>query len=170
MTVAKALAAMVAQEPRAWVRDVALHAHASPCVQALLFALEGDRDLVFLLIPSLLGSSVLKVEGGGGDDDEEKKKEKGEGVPSVPTVPRVVGLKEAGSLFADVAPRHIRSVMDETAGSHLLEAVLAVAPDEVHAELVSRFVVGHTVSMARHPTANYVLQAAISTLRDPHGK
>lgn len=43
------------------------------------------------------------------------------------------------------------------------QAVLAVCPAPLHSEFVARFVVGRAPRLARHPHANFVLQAALSS-------
>lgn len=45
MSVAKSVAALASRSPGEWTDRLAMHPYASPAIQALLYALEGDQDI-----------------------------------------------------------------------------------------------------------------------------
>ena len=45
-----------------------------------------------------------------------------------------------------------------------LQVLFTVAPTPLQAEMKQRFLWGHLASLAMHPVANFVLQAALATV------
>ena len=118
-----------------WLEELAYGPYAGPAVQALLRAAVGDDDLLAALIPRLLGAP-LPAEGDPPPKD--------------------------GSRLASIPKDTILAAARDRAGSHLLEAALGVAPRAVRVELDARALRGRLADLAAHPTANFVVQAALA--------
>ncbi|GAB4813915.1 hypothetical protein N2152v2_000961 [Parachlorella kessleri] len=81
---------------------------------------------------------------------------------------RCLGAPTLDALSVD----SLHALMKDRAGSHVMEAsglrvVFETAPDEVYQKLSSACFKGHLLDLARHPAANFAVQAGIAALRKP---
>jgi nucleolar protein 9 len=67
----------------------------------------------------------------------------------------------AGSVTSDM----MFSLMTDKGGSHMVEACLTSASDDTFQKLCSTAFKGRIVSLAQHPTANFAVQAALSSVQ-----
>jgi nucleolar protein 9 len=61
----------------------------------------------------------------------------------------------------------LQRLITDRQGSHLVEAAFEAAPDDVFQKLCTVAFRGRTVPMAQHPVANFVVQAALASVRKP---
>lgn len=77
-------------------------------------------------------------------------------------------LQVLGASSIDSLPvEKLRSLLLDKSGSHLMEVIFAVAPDDVYQKLTTALFKGHLLPLAQHPCANFAVQAAIIALRKP---
>ena len=86
-------------------------------------------------------------------------------------IPGLLGCAPAegtneGELLADAQEWDIKTMMQSRAGSHLMEAILAVAPRGLFNEIYRRFFRDKMISTAKHPVSNFVLQAFLAATKD----
>ena len=127
--------ALLAPDYAPWLEELAYGPYSGPAVQALMRAAVGDEGTLLALIPRLLGS---------------------------PLVPEGGDLPRDGARLAAIPRDTILAAARDRAGSHLLEAALAVAPRALRVELDARALRGRLADLAAHPTANFVVQAALA--------
>ena len=87
-------------------------------------------------------------------------------------IPGLLGCAPAegtteGELLADAQEWDIKNMMQSRAGSHLMEAILGVAPKGLFNEMYRRFFRDKMISTAKHPVSNFVLQALLAATKDP---
>ncbi len=126
---------LLAPDYAPWVEELAYGPYSGPAVQALMRAAAGDEAALCTLIPRALGSPLPA-----------------EGAPP----PR------DGARLAAIPKDTILAAARDRAGSHLLEAALSVAPRHLRVELDARALRGRLADLAAHPTANFVVQAALA--------
>jgi len=61
----------------------------------------------------------------------------------------------------------LRSMLMDRNASHTMEVVFQTAPDDIFQKLCTALFKGHLVPLAKHPCANFPVQAAITSLRKP---
>ena len=126
--------------------------YAAPALQALLRAAKGDDELVCELVPRLLGAPPTAESGGGSG---------GGGRAAPPALPAV------GARLALLTKDAVATAARDRSGSHLLEAVLEVSPRSLRTEFDARFLRGGFAPLAEHPSANFVVQAALGAADTP---
>eukprot|EP00250_Pteridium_aquilinum_P019647 c24513_g1_i1 orf=620-2746(-) len=73
--------------------------------------------------------------------------------------------KEAkGSEQVDL--KNLRQLMFDNSGSHLVEMMLVVAPDDIYLEMFNHILTPHLLEYALHQSANFVVQALIVSMRN----
>ncbi len=73
----------------------------------------------------------------------------------------------AGGGAASLSPDALGTLLTDRAGSHLVEAALEAAPEELLQKLLTAAFRGRLPAMAAHPTANFAVQAALGAVRRP---
>ena len=126
--------------------------YAAPALQALLRAAKGDDELVCELVPRLLGAPPTAESGGGSG---------GGGRAAPPALPA------EGARLALLTKDAVATAARDRSGSHLLEAVLEVSPRSLRTEFDARFLRGGFAPLAEHPSANFVVQAALGAADTP---
>ncbi|KAH6836297.1 pumilio 23 [Perilla frutescens var. hirtella] len=61
--------------------------------------------------------------------------------------------------------RKVRRLVEENAYSHLMEVILAVAPDTIYNEIFTKVFKDSLFRMSSHPSGNFVIQALVSHAR-----
>lgn len=69
--------------------------------------------------------------------------------------------------WTGVTATGVQALCEERSGSHLLECVLGVAPEETLVVLASEYLKGRLGHLAMHPIGNFVVQAALSAPNAP---
>ncbi|GFR46342.1 hypothetical protein Agub_g7913 [Astrephomene gubernaculifera] len=119
----------------ATVGELVYHPYACPFLQALLRAAAGcDKKTLRQLAPVLLGASSF--------NDGAR-----------------VG---AGALLEGCREEEVAALLSDPTTSHLVEVMLQVLPRPLVEELFRRFMAPRIPDLAHHPSANFVLQAAIA--------
>lgn len=75
-------------------------------------------------------------------------------------IPVILGCK--GNLIESNIVKRLLSLMKETAFSHLMEAILEVAPETLYNELITKVFKNSLFEMSSHHCGNFVVQALIS--------
>ncbi|KAL0441300.1 UNVERIFIED_CONTAM: Pumilio23 [Sesamum radiatum] len=85
-------------------------------------------------------------------------------------VPVLLGCHADNALDGDFievpAVKKILRLVEENAYSHLMEVILAVAPDTLYNEIFTKVFKNSLFRMSSHPSANFVVQALISHARN----
>ncbi|KAL0354415.1 UNVERIFIED_CONTAM: Pumilio23 [Sesamum radiatum] len=71
-----------------------------------------------------------------------------------------------GNFIEATAVKKILRLVEENAYSHLMEVILAVAPDSLYNEIFTKVFKNSLFRMSSHPSANFVVQALISHARN----
>ncbi|MCO5573009.1 hypothetical protein L7F22_026773 [Adiantum nelumboides] len=64
-----------------------------------------------------------------------------------------------------ISDQNLRHLMFDNCGSHLVEVMLEVAPDGIYQEMFQQILAPHLLEYAVHPSANFVIQALIVSMR-----
>ena len=127
---------------------------------AMLAAIEEE---LWNLVEDTCGSALLQAT---------LKAHEGDGEALNWIIPGLLGCAPAegtteGELLADAQEWDIKNMMQSRAGSHLMEAILGVAPKGLFNEIYRRFFRDKMISTAKHPVSNFVLQALLAATKDP---
>ncbi|GAX84255.1 hypothetical protein CEUSTIGMA_g11678.t1 [Chlamydomonas eustigma] len=114
------------------ITDIVFSQNASPYVQGLLKSMTFDRKALIALVPCILGASYF------------------------------VDSAKAGKVLEGVEPNGFETLVRDHTGSHVLEAVVQASPPALFEELHHRFLAGNLAELSMHPSANFVVQAALS--------
>lgn len=163
------VAVAVARDPPAWLPELGLHPAGCLVACSLLSALEGDSDVLLVLLPCLLGASPFVAVDAASN--------------AAPT------LRPRGRLLDDLRPRHVARLADQPRGSRLLEAALRAASAAAQAdasgvgktrgegpgaagagaalcdELWALTITGRRCALAKSDSGNFVLQASLALCR-----
>lgn len=70
-----------------------------------------------------------------------------------------------GNFIEVKTAKKVRRLVEENAFSHLMEVILAVAPDTIYNEIFTKVFMNSLFRMSSHPCANFVIQALVSHAR-----
>ncbi|KAG2499537.1 hypothetical protein HYH03_002483 [Edaphochlamys debaryana] len=118
----------------ATVGELVYHPYACPLLQALLKAAASDRKALRQLVPVLLGSTVIDDRSKGG----------------------------AGAVLGGCKEEEVVALLTDPTTSHLAEVMLQVLPAPILEEFHRRFLAPRLAELAQHPSANFVVQAALA--------
>lgn len=79
---------------------------------------------------------------------------------------RLIAQLLGGSLL-NVTPDLLQGLMQDRVGSHVIEVIYQVAPEDAFQKLSTAGFKGVTVHLSTHPYANFAVQAALSAVRKP---
>ncbi|GLC52285.1 hypothetical protein PLESTB_000605000 [Pleodorina starrii] len=116
------------------VSELVYHPYACPFLQALLRAAASDRKSLRQLVPVLLGASSFNDSSKGG----------------------------AGAVLEGCRDEEVAALLTDPTTSHLVEVLMQVLPRPLLEELFRRFLAPRLAELAHHPSANFVLQAALA--------
>lgn len=77
----------------------------------------------------------------------------------------MLGTTDSG--LQSLSPDVPYNLMTSRQGSHLMEAIFEVAPDDIFQKLSTLAFKGRLVALAQHPSANFAVQAALASIRKP---
>lgn len=84
-------------------------------------------------------------------------------------IPILLGNQKENALEGDFiqesSVKKILRLIEENAFSHLMEVILAVAPDKLYGEILTKLFKGSLYKLASHQSGNFVVQALISHAR-----
>ncbi|KAI8079723.1 armadillo-type protein [Halteromyces radiatus] len=121
------------------IRSLAVHRVASPLIQVLL-ELQDDSEEGRQAQTALLDSLLWGIVSDVNPADERKK---------------------------DDRKAWFQTLIRDKAGSHLLEMVVKVAPDNVYDQLYKTYLAGNLEKFGLNPVSNFVIQQLISNVRTP---
>lgn len=75
-------------------------------------------------------------------------------------------INKQGNTLEDVSSENLKQLMFDNSSSHLVEVMLEVAPDALYMEMFQQILIHHILEYALHQSANFVVQALITSVRN----